>query len=114
MAFVLKQSGNYSWPVKVDLPEEGKLRRHTFEILFKNIPQSRFQEMIDQSQRGELNDVDVCREVVEGWSGILDEKGEEMPFVQKKFDELLEVLGIPTAIATAFIESRIGGAKRKN
>tara|TARA_Y100001963_G_scaffold151717_1_gene235110 strand:- start:2682 stop:3026 length:345 start_codon:yes stop_codon:yes gene_type:complete len=114
MAFVLKQSGNYSWPVKVDLPEEGKLRRHTFEIVFKNISQSRFQEMINQSQSGELNDVDVCREVVEGWSGILDEKGEEMPFVQKKFDELLEVLGIPTAIATAFIESRIGGAKRKN
>ena len=113
MAFVLKQSGTYSWPVKVDLPDEGKLKRHTFEIIFSNISQSRFQEMIEQSQSGELNDVDVCREVVKGWSVILDEKGEEMPFVQAKFEELLDVLGIPTAIATAFIESRIGG-KRKN
>ena len=113
MAFVLKQSDSYSWPVKVDLPEDGKLKRHTFEIVFKNVSQSRFQEMIDQSSAGEINDVDVCREVVLGWSGILDEKGEEMPFVQKKFEELLDVLGIPTAIASSFIESRLG-ARRKN
>ena len=113
MSFVLKQSSSYSWPVKVDLPEDGKLRRHTFEAEFKNISQTRFQEMIDQSSAGEINDVDVCREVVLGWSGILDEKGEEMPFVKAKFDELLDVLGIPTAIAAAFIDSRMG-AKRKN
>jgi hypothetical protein len=48
-----------------------------------------------------------------GWSGILDEKGEEMPFVKAKMEELLDVLGIPSAIATSFIESRMG-AKRKN
>jgi len=113
MSFVLKQSSSYSWPVKVDLPEDGKLRRHTFEAEFKNISQTRFQELIDQSQRNEINDVDVCREVVIGWSGILDDKGEEMPFVKAKFDELLDVLGIPTAIAAAFIDSRMG-AKRKN
>tara|TARA_R100001463_G_scaffold1664_3_gene7299 strand:- start:2060 stop:2401 length:342 start_codon:yes stop_codon:yes gene_type:complete len=113
MSFVLKQSSSYSWPVKVDLPEDGKLRRHTFEAEFKNISQTRFQEMIDQSSAGEINDVDVCREVVLGWSGILDDKGEEMPFIKAKFDELLDVLGIPTAIAAAFIDSRMG-AKRKN
>jgi hypothetical protein len=113
MSFVLKQSDSYSWPVKVDLPEDGKLRRHTFEAEFKNISQSRFQEMIDQSNAGEINDVDVVREVMVGWSGILDDKGEEMPFVKAKFEELLDVLGIPSAIATSFIESRMG-AKRKN
>ena len=113
MSFVLKQSNSYFWPVKVDLPEDGKLKRHTFEAEFKNISQTRFQELIDQSQRGEINDVDVAREVVTGWSGILDDKGEEMPFVQAKFEELLDVLGVPTAIAKAFIDSRLG-AKRKN
>jgi hypothetical protein len=113
MAFVLKQSDSYSWPVKVDLPEDGKLKRHTFEAEFKNVSQSRFQEMIDQSSAGEINDIDVVREVMVGWSGILDDKGEEMPFVKAKFEELLDVLGISSAIATAFIESRMG-AKRKN
>ena len=113
MAFVLKQNDTYSWPVKVDLPANGKSKRHTFEAEFQNISQSRFQELIDLSQAGDLNEIDVAREVMVGWSGILDENGEEMPFMKAKFEELLDVLGIPTAIATAFIESRMG-AKRKN
>lgn len=113
MSFVLKRSETYSWPVKIDLPEDGKLKRHTFEAEFKNISQSRFQELIEKSQSGEVNDIDVAKEVMVGWSGILDEKGEEMPFVQAKFEELLDVLGIASAIATSFCESRIG-AKRKN
>ena len=114
MAFVIKRKESFSWPVKVDLPEDGKFRRHTFEAEFKNIPTSRFQELLDLSQTGDINDVDIVREVMIGWSGILDDNGEEMPFVKAKFDELLEVFGIPQAIAQAFVESQTGGAKRKN
>ena len=104
MGFVLKQSASYSWPVKFDVPEDGHYRRETFEVQFKNISQSRFQELID---------FDIVREVVVGWSGILNEKNEEMPFTKARFEKLLDVLGLATAIATAFIESRTG-AKRKN
>ncbi len=108
MAFVLKQSDSYSWPVKVDLPEDGKFKRHTFEAQFKNIPTSRFQELLDLSQAGDINDVDIVREVMTGWSGILDDDGNEMPFVKAKFEELLEVFGIPQAIAQSFVESQTG------
>ena len=115
MAFVLKQQNSYSWPVKFDVPEDGHYRRETFEVEFKNISQTRFQELIELSQSGDFNDVDIVREVVVGWSGILDDKNEEVPFTKARFEKLLDVLGLATAIATAFVESRMGGAaKRKN
>ena len=114
MALVLKQQDNYSWPIKVKLPEDGKYKQFSFEVTFKMLPTSRFLEMVELSEKGDINDLDIVREVVIGWAGILDDKGEEMPFVKKKFEELLEVFGVPQAIAQAFVESQTGGAKRKN
>ena len=115
MAFVLKQQNSYSWPVRFDIPEDGHYRRETFEIEFKNISQTRFQELIELSQSGDFNAFDIVREVVVGWSGILDDKNQEMTFTKARLEKLLDVLGLATAIATAFVDSRVGGAaKRKN
>ena len=115
MSFQIKQKDSYSWPVKFDIPEDGQYRRETFNAVFKNISQSRFQELIELSQSDDFNDVDIVREVVIGWSGITDDKDEEIPFTKAKLEQLLDVLGLATAIASSFVESRKGSAaKRKN
>tara|TARA_R110002020_G_scaffold424560_1_gene633810 strand:- start:788 stop:1132 length:345 start_codon:yes stop_codon:yes gene_type:complete len=114
MAFVLKKSNTYKWPVSVDVPVDGgKHERVTFDVEFKDLTQSRLLEIAELSAEGNLTDVEIAREVIMGWVGIEDEDGEELPYSMTKRDELLDVPMMATAIAGAYLESK-QGAKRKN
>jgi|TARA_X000001382_G_scaffold76713_2_gene53694 hypothetical protein len=114
MAFVLKKTNSYKWPVTVDVPVDGgKHDRVTFDVEFKDLTQSRLLEIAELSSEGSLTDVEVAREVMVGWAGIQDEDGKDLPYSITKRDELLEVPMVATAIASAYLESK-RGAKRKN
>jgi len=114
MAFVLKKSNTYKWPVSIDVPVDGgKHERVTFDVEFKDLTQSRLLEIAELSTEGNLTDVEIAREVITGWAGIEDESGTELPYSITKRDELLDVPMIATAIAGAYLESK-QGAKRKN
>ena len=42
MAFVLKQSDTYKWPVTVEIPiDGGRFDKQTFDAEFKRLPQER-------------------------------------------------------------------------
>ena len=60
MAFVLKQSATYTWPITVIIPMDGGRRdKHTFDGEFRRLPQSRINEIIKlarAAERGRLND----------------------------------------------------------
>ena len=114
MAFVLKQSDTYRWPVQVDMPVDGgRHERHTFDGEFKRITQSRVREMGELIETGDLIDSDLVREVLIGWDGVNDEDGNPIKFSQKTLDQLVDVPMLATAISKAFFES-LAGAKRKN
>ena len=114
MAFVLKKTNSYKWPVTVDVPVDGgKHDRVTFDVEFKDLTQSRLLEIAELSSEGSLTDVEVAREVMVGWAGIQDEDGKDLPYSITKRDELLEVPMVATAIASAYLKSK-RGAKRKN
>tara|TARA_B100001063_G_scaffold65360_1_gene59356 strand:- start:10086 stop:10430 length:345 start_codon:yes stop_codon:yes gene_type:complete len=114
MAFVLKKSNTYKWPVSVDVPVDGgKHERVTFDVEFKDLTQSRLLEIAELSAEGNLTDVEIAREVIMGWIGIEDEDGKELSYSITKRDELLDVPMLATAIAGAYLESK-QGAKRKN
>ena len=92
MAFVLKKSNTYKWPVSVDVPVDGgKHERVTFDVEFKDLTQSRLLEIAELSSDGTLSDVDIAKEVMVGWAGIQNEDGEELPYSITKRDELLDV-----------------------
>ena len=115
MGFTLDQSESYTWPVTIEIPvDDGKYERSKFKGKFKRISQSRVREMGELIGTDELTDVDVCKEVLIGWEGIEDADGEPETFSQSKLSQILDVPLVATAIATAFFESMMGGAKRKN
>jgi|TARA_R100001463_G_scaffold64801_1_gene117929 hypothetical protein len=114
MAFVLKKSNTYKWPVSVDVPVDGgKHERVTFDVEFKDLTQSRLLEIAELSSEGTLSDVDIAKEVIVGWAGIQNEDGDELPYSITKRDELLDVPMLASTIAGAYLESK-QGAKRKN
>jgi hypothetical protein len=114
MAFVLKQSDTYSWPVSFDIPVDGgRHEKHTFDGEFKRVPQSRIREIGQLIESGDILDSAIASEVLVGWSGVLDDAGKELPFSQKALDQLLDVPLLATAIVTSYFQS-LQGAKRKN
>ena len=126
MAFVLKQSDSYTWPVSIKLPANGgKRERQTFDAEFKRLPQSRINEIqlqvqqrMKAAERGEdtgegISDQSIADEVLVGWDGIVDGDGEPVPFSKGSKAQLLDVPMMAGAIIEAFFASLVE-AKRKN
>lgn len=113
MGFVIKQSDSYVWPVTVELPADGgRFEKHTFDIEFKRIPQTRVEQIINDSQEGNLKDRQIVQELVIGWKGIADGTG-ELPFSQKNLEMLMDIQSVERAVIIAWLDS-LTGAKRKN
>tara|TARA_R100001443_G_scaffold62527_1_gene72440 strand:- start:967 stop:1311 length:345 start_codon:yes stop_codon:yes gene_type:complete len=114
MAFTLKQSNTYRWPVQIDIPVDGgKHERHTFDAEFKRVTQSRIREMGEQIENNEITDADLVTEVLLGWDGINDEDGNAIKFSQKSLADLVDIPMLATSISKSFFDS-LAGAKRKN
>ena len=126
MAFVLKQSSSYLWPVSFDVPVDGgRHEKNTFDAELKRLPQSRIveiqeavQKRLSAIQRGEeadgmITDHEIAVEILIGWTGITDDTGEQVPFSEKAKAELLDVPTVTAAVVTAYFGS-LRGAKRKN
>lgn len=129
MAFVLDQSGTYSWPVAYELPVDGgRHRRVTFEVVFRRVEQQRVeqilaaqQQLIQLAQRGEdISDrLSIGREhaaeVMAGWSGVKakDDSTEDLEFTPANREAFLQVPGMAGAVLKAFGESLQLG-KEKN
>lgn len=123
MAFVLKQSTTYTWPIQIVLPTDGgRKEKFTFDGEFRRLSQTRINELRRVaramelgrvSDEEELVDQDGAREVLAGWSGVVDDDGKEIPFTESALAQLLEIPNVAGQILKAWFES-IEVAKRKN
>lgn len=123
MAFVLKQSATYKWPVTLVIPTDGGRReKHTFDGEFRRLPQARIneirrlgrlQELGRLEPEDEIQDQDGAKEILAGWSGVVDDDGKEIPFSDAALNQLLEIPTVAAQIIRAWGES-IEVAKRKN
>jgi hypothetical protein len=114
MAFVLKQSASYTWPVPLLIPVDGGRReKHSFDAEFKRLPQSRINEIIKLARalelgRGDdeaLDDKSAAKEILIGWTGITDDAGKDVPFSESALDQLLEIPTIAGQIIKAWFNS---------
>ena len=126
MAFVLKQSNSYTWPVSVKLPADGgKFEKQTFDAQFKRLPQGRINEIqvdvqtrIKASERnetleGSISDQSIADELLVGWSGVVDGDGDEILFSEELKEQLLDISTVASAIIVAYFDS-LTGSKAKN
>jgi hypothetical protein len=123
MAFVLKQSATYTWPITLIIPMDGGRRdKHTFDGEFRRLPQSRINEIIRlarAAERGRLNDdeelldQDAAKEILAGWSGVVDDDAKEVPYSEGALAQLLDIPTVAGQIVRAWFDS-LDVAKRKN
>ncbi len=126
MAFVLKQATSYTWPIKLVIPTDGgRKETHTFDGEFRRLPQSRINEIMKIAramERGradddEVEDQGLARELLIGWSGVVDDAGKEIPFSDGAINQLLEIPTVAGQIIKHFfesIQSEKEPGKRKN
>jgi len=123
MAFVLKQSVSYTWPITLVIPVDGGRReKYTFDGEFRRLPQTRINEIIKMARAMERNrasddemleDQDAAREILMGWSGVVDDNAKEIPFSEGALSQMLEIPTVAGQIVKAWFES-LDVAKRKN
>ena len=123
MAFILKQSDTYSWPITLVLPVDGGRReKHTFDGEFRRLPQSRINQIVKLARKTDagyldddeiLDDQEAATELLVGWSGVVDDDNEEIPFSADKLKQLLEIPTIAGQIVRVWFDS-IEVAKKKN
>lgn len=111
--FKITQDPTYTWPVSVEFPADGgKVEKATFDAEFKRLTQSRVDEIRLAVERNDMRDIDLAREALVGWSGIVDANG-AVPFSESARDQLLEIPMLATSIVVALLNS-LAGARRKN
>lgn len=111
--FKITQNATYTWPVTLEFPVDGgKTEKATFDAEFRRLTQSRVDEIRQAVERGEIKDVDLAREALVGWSGVVDSDG-NVPYSESARDKLLDIPMVATAIVMALLGS-ISGARRKN
>jgi len=111
--FKITQDPTYTWPVSIEFPTDGgKVEKATFDAEFKRLTQSRVDEIRQAVERNDMRDIDLAREALVGWSGIVDNGG-PVPYSESARDQLLEIPMVATSIVVALLNS-LAGARRKN
>jgi hypothetical protein len=126
MGFVLEQSPTFSWPITIrERVDAGRYRSHSFEAVFKRLPQSRLEELaisFQQMRHAVKNDElisqiptrEVAAEILVGWSGITEpDNTTQIPYSEETKAQLLEVETVAEMLVQTYIES-IEKAKSKN
>ena len=108
MAFVLKKTASYKWPVTVETPiDGGKFEKQTFDAVFKKMSRSAFNDLVNKG------DDALVDGILESWDGIKDEDGKDIAFTQKNKKELCDDPYVMKALIQAYADS-VTGAQTKN
>lgn len=106
----LKPNATFHWPVKVQVPQDGRHVENVFKATFKQVDRDRF---IDVQNGDPTAEQTLLDDVLVGWDGVGDEDGNPLDFTPENRRALLQVPYVRTAVIEAFFEG-IGGRKRKN
>lgn len=122
MNFVLMDSYRFWWPVAVRVPDPenaGKLVEQTFEVLLQPETQAaavaadETADSLETMRERADHDRDRLARVVLGWRGVVDDKGQPVPFGDDTFGRALQVSWFRMAIWTAYRDA-LSGARVGN
>lgn len=111
----LGQSDRYTYPVKVGIVGDGGLRQEfTFDAIFKRLSREEYAAVMSRARAGEIDDLDIARDVLLGWGRVVDESDEPLPFSEGNRDALLDVWPVLPAVVEAFVEANSPKGRAKN
>jgi hypothetical protein len=105
--FTLAKSPSYWWPVVVVVPgDDGQVITSQFDGLFKRLSPSEHEAQVSKIRAATpeqpYGDVQMARDLMEGWRGVVARDGGEIQFTDGTFGQLLDLPGAATAIVKAY------------
>ncbi len=97
----LTEPRDFFWPVKIQVPGLGA---QEFEAQFADLGQDALSAF--GSDAG--GDADLCRRVLTGWRGVVDEQGAEVAFTSERMEALINRPYARRAIVEAFVGAILG------
>lgn len=88
--------------------------RMDFRAVFKRLTRSEFINVMNKARIGELTDLDIARDVLLGWDGVMLDDGEPMPFSTEARETLLELWPVLPCVMTAFVKAYDLETRAKN
>jgi hypothetical protein len=110
--FAIASKPTFTASVTVVIPgdaEDGKPETHTFVARYKRLPKAEFKALLER----QVSQDDAMRDLVVGWTGLLDSEGSEVPFSAEHLESLLAIPQMPLALSRAFYLNN-SGAELKN
>lgn len=115
--FTIDQDDLYWYPVTIELTNaDGRRKKFDFDAQFERIGQDEFNELFRKREDDEspLKDADVVERVFRGWRRVHNADGSETPVTDENRAKLLNIRGVPGAIALAYLKSNGIEGKAKN
>lgn len=109
MEFVLRKKYRWSSVVTVEIPGAGDTPAQEFAAEFVAVPSSILAEWTEEG----TSDDEILSQVLVGWSGIVDEEGNPVPFSAETRDQVVGFSFIRAAIARQYFRD-LAGLKRGN
>lgn len=111
MVFKLVVSDDVTIRVSGSLPDErGTPQRFDFSLLAKRLDTAELRETLSSEDLIE----DWLQPRVHGWSQVLDEQGQSLPFSPEHLRQLLRIVGMPALIYAAYVQASGARGKEKN
>lgn len=110
--FRLKVSDTVVVPVSGSIPgEDGRAQPFAFTLRCKRLTAAAIKAELDNDER---TVADFLASVIEGWAGVADADGMELPFSRAALDELLAIVGMAGVCFTAYLSAVGAKGKAKN
>lgn len=123
MPFEIDKGDSYPWPVALEEPENRRHKPEQFTGIFARLSQPRINELNEQirqrmiaAQAGEptegmIDDIDIAREVLIGWSDITD-SGSQVAYSDDLKEQLLSRASFAAFVVRAWNDS-LANARKK-
>jgi len=112
--FKLDLKDYYTWPVDVVIADAGKARKFRFDARFTRLSQPEIDTLMKQAGAGNIEDIEFCNRILEGWEGIQDEDGQTVHYSESSKHMLLEVYPVAACIVEAYGKSLSAGRTKNS
>lgn len=90
MSFVLDYQP-VSWPVKFFVPADGgQWQEASFNVVFATHTIDEAKKLLEQASDKPEEEYELVKQIVKGWDGVVDAKGNAIPFNQVNLKKLLK------------------------
>ena len=113
--FKLDNTGVYSWPVTIEIPEDGRFIKAKVQARFRRLTTERLQALAGGSAEEQAEQAkELLGEVLAGGGDVYDEAGQPLEFSEENKRRLLDNVEARRGFAEAFWASLAGSKRAKN